>query len=687
MGFKEIASPLASMLVPVTPVRAGTKKAFLPDFPTTATTNFAQIDEWNKLYSDCNVACVARAEEGGAWFFEVDSPEVIPRMERQTGQKMPDTFKVRSRPGRGHFYFRHTKASMVMGNISQTYVIGQDWSVRTNREYVVGPGSIHPDTGQPYTALNWGIPIVEAPDWLIEWLLSQKVQKQAAPSTATAAEAPRNEKGLVPHGAIHGYMLTQAGKLRAQGLSEESIRVALRELVEKNCQPPIDWTKVDTMAKSICNFAPGEDKGLVLNQTPPAAAEQGPAPDEEPEETVSFEAIKYPVFPHWVMEGTSIYEGFAKPYCAHNSRIDYFMWAPAAALMMNYLGTKISVPFSSWKPSFYVVLIGKRGTTNKSSCMKDAISYFTYAGILAHYSKSMKAAEGRSLVWEVGSSEGLGTDMMRTNCKNVVLFYDELSALISKARIEGSSLYSTLLKMYDSNNFANSIKAKKDTYEIEEGTYCASLITATTDKMFTELWSQLVGEDSGLNDRFTWILQPEELPKKRLEHVVDFHEAALITRKFIDKAVTRGKYEFFDKTPLQKVLTMYDNRAAARAEKWALYFAIDLGLSEIDEDCVERGIEMVKYEYATKDYLQIFEAKNDESQIQQSILRIMKKNGGAMIKRDIERGLNAGQYGLTVWNKAYWALLNAGYIMESGRGVKNSPKMVHMLREMTTKAE
>jgi hypothetical protein len=672
MGFKDIAEPLARLGVPITPVRPGTKKAFLTDFPTTATTDLNQIDAWNKLYSDCGAACVARAEVGGVWFFEVDSPDVIPRLERQTGQTMPNTFKVRSRPGRGHFYFRHTPASMALGNISQTYIVGQDWSVRTNREYVVGPGSIHPDTKQPYTALNWGTPIAEAPEWLINWLLSQKIQKQATATT----EAPRNERGLVPHGAIHGYMLSEAGRLRNMGLGEEAIRVALRELVEKNCQPPIDWSKVDTMAKSICNFPEGENRSLALTQTPTAPEVL------EPEEVVSFETIDYPVFPSWVMEGTSIYEGFAKPYCAENSRIPYFMWAPAAAMMMNYLGTKVSVPFSSWKPSFYIVLIGRRGQTNKSSSMKDAMRYLNFASVLSYYSKNMKNADGKSIVWEAGSAEGLGTDMQRINCKNAILFYDELSALVSKARIEGSSLYSALLKMYESSNFGNSVKTKKDAFEVEEGTYCGTLITATTTQKFMELWSQLAGEDTGLNDRFTWILEPKELPKKKLERVVNFNEAALVTRKFIDAAVNKATYHFFDKTPLMKTLELYDNRAAARAEKWALYFCIDMGLSEIDEDCLERGIEMVKYEYAVKDYLEVFEAKNDESGIQQGVLRLLRKNNGVMEKRDVERALNSYKYGLSIWNKAYFALVNNGYIIEEGKGCKGNPRTIRMLRDM-----
>jgi len=673
MGFREIAEPLAKLGVPVTPVRPGTKAAFLPDFPTTATTDLDQIAVWDHQHPNCNVACVARAEENGIWFFETDSKDVLPRMQKDTGQTMPLTFSVRSRPGRGHYYFRHNNASKNLPNLSQTYVIGQDWSVRTNREYVVGPGSIHPDTGQPYTAMNWNTPIAEAPEWLVQWLVSQKIQKQ---DSTPVDDAVRNAQGLVPRGSIHGWMLSQAGRLRRAGLTQEEILPALLRLVHANCEGPIDESKVKTMSRSICNFEPTKEVTLVLDQV------SAFPPQEEPEETLNFDPIEYPVFPRHVMFGTSIYEGFVKPYCEDNSRIDYFMFMPTAVMMMNYLATKVNVPYASWKPSFYLVMIGKKGRANKSSSIKDAMKFLDYASVLSMYSKNIKNADGKSLVWEAGSPEGLGTDMMRTNCKNAVLFYDELSSLVGKARIEGSGMSSALLKLYDSGNFANSIKSKKDTFNIDPNTYCASLITATTDKKFSELWSQLAGEDTGLNDRFTWVLEPKTLPALKLEHAVNYQEAALATRKVIDAAVTKGTYQFFDKTPLQRILEIYGNRTAARAEKWALYFSIDLGLEEIDEDCVARGIEMVKYEESVKDYLMTFEAKNDESAIQQGVIRLLRKNGGTMEKRDVERALNAWKFGLTVWRKSFYSLVQEHYIVEEGRGCKGDPKMVRMLRDM-----
>lgn len=680
--FLEIASPLIAMGVPITPVRPGTKRAFLPDFPTTASTDPSQIEEWNRLYPDHNAACVARVEDGGVWFWEVDSPDVWQRLQKDTGHDgitEINTFRVRSRPGRGHLYFRQTESSKSLGNISQTYVLGQDWSVRTNREYVVAPGSIHPDTGLPYQALNWDTPIAEAPQWLIDWLVSQKIQKFSAPQGTSGAEVPRNANGKIPHGSIHGYMLTQAGKLRAMGLGQPEIEVALLKLVHDNCEPPIDDSKVIQMSHSITNFPAGENKSLVLNQSPAVVSQQ---PDYEPEEEIEFETIEYPVFPKWVMHGTSIYENFVKPYCDLNSRVDYFMWMPTAALMMNYLGTKVSVPLKGWKPSFYIVLVGEKGRANKSSSIKDGMKFLEFASVLQMYSKDIKNADGKTIVWEAGSPEGLGTDMQRTNSKNVVLFYDELSALVSKARIEGSGMNSALLKLYESGNFSNSIKSKRDAFSVAPDSYVATVITATTDRKFTELWSQLAGEDTGLDDRFTFVLQPESLPETKIQEVVSFHEGALKTRQLIDKAVNQGTFKFFDQTPFMEALKKYGTRAEIRAEKWALYFAIDMGLSEIDEDCVERGIALARYESEVKKYLMTFEAKNDESNIQQNIVRSLKKNRGLLELRELERTLHSSKYGTTLWNRALFGLINSGYLLLEGKGSKGSPRTIRLIKDM-----
>lgn len=133
---------------------------------------------------------------------------------------------------------------------------------------------------------------------------------------------------------------------------------------------------------------------------------------------------------------------------------------------------------------------------------------------------------------------------------------------------------------------------------------------------------------------------------------------------------------------MERILEVFGTRAEIRAEKFALYFAIDMGLDEIDEDCIERGIALVKYERAVKKYQMTFEAKNDEAQIQGSVVRLLRKNHGAMNTRDIEHNLRAEKYGTSLWGKAWEGMKRLGYIHETGRGVKGDPKITQLIRNM-----
>jgi hypothetical protein len=670
--LKDIATPLIARGIPITPVRPNSKAAFLEGWQQSATTVPEIIAQWDSRFPGHNAACVAKAQLGGYWFFEVDSPEVCERILQETGNIMPATFRVRSRPGRGHFYFEQTLASIAMGNIAQNDGIKfGDWSARVNNEYVVAPGSIHPHSLQPYTVVNDG-PIVEAPDWLVAWLISQKISAPKQP------EIVKDERGLVPHGQIHGYMLREAGRLRALGLGPEAIEVALLELVHKNCAPPIDDNKVKTMAQSICNFPPGENTALILNQTPSTL----PPADDEP--LPEFEPVPYPKFPHYVMEGTSLYEKYVKPICAENSRIDYFMWLTAETMLLNYIAPKIKIReafgLRPFRGSIYSVLIGQKGKTNKSSSVQDAMEYFNYAGCLQHASRDIKNADGKTLTWTVGSTEALGIGMQKSNCHNAILIYDELSQLVGKANIESSSVISHLLLMYESQKFENSIKSTKESFSINPDSYCTSLIACTTDKKFPELWSRLAGDDTGLNDRFMFIVQPETLPSPRPMKYITTAPGAIETKKLLDKAIMKGEYTVDTPDhPKMMELVNIDNRLAARAEKWAVAIAIDLGLDIIDDECIERGCAIVKYEIAAKEYLQSYEATTREGQIQQDIRRHLEMAGGRMAYRELLRKMHVDRFGTTLWNQAYGGLLKFGIIRQEGSGRKGDPMYVQLL--------
>ena len=163
MNFLEIAKPLAERGIPVIRLRHKSKIAADSDWPNLATTSLDTIKKWSDESPDCNVGCVFQAVEGGTWAFELDAPEVVQRIKDETGNSLPTTLRIRSRPGRGHIYFRHNAESLSkISNIAQGFVKHSDFSVRVSNQYCVGPGSLHPATGEPYEIVC-NAPIAECP--------------------------------------------------------------------------------------------------------------------------------------------------------------------------------------------------------------------------------------------------------------------------------------------------------------------------------------------------------------------------------------------------------------------------------------------------------------------------------------------------------------------------------------------
>lgn len=681
MGFyKDLALPLAARGIPTVPLRPRTKIAFISEWETLATTNPAQIELWDKQYPNANCASVAQDRLDGFWFLEGDRPEFFERLKKETGQGIPLTFIVRSRPGRGHIYFKQSAASITMGNIAQGFVKDGDWSARVSNAYVVSPGSLHPITGTPYEVLS-SAQIIEAPQWLIDWCISQRIEKKLSIS-------PDSEK--IPYGSHDVTLTSIAGKLRHNGMEEETLISALIEICEKRCvNYGADYKEMCAkIGHSICQHPIGKDDivlvgGKVAGTTVSATPDLSPLPIIEVEEATEIKVVPYPVFPEWIMHGTSIYGGLVKPVCDANSRIKEFLWLPAMALLLNYVGTRVRIDQNPNMPlSIFLAIIGRRGETHKSSSVSDAINYFEYAGMVGHGDASIRNADSRALVFTPASPEGLGKEMARLGCKNGILFYDELRALTNKAGIDGSTLTSSLLTLYESGKFQNIVKSQKDSFSLLPNTYCASLIACSTDKNFLGDWSRLAGKSTGLDDRFFFLYQPKILPEAKVYQHVPTQEAAIKTRQLVDLAVAKGSYSISDPHYLDDFVKRNENsgREEIRIEKFALGFAIDLGLDEIDSECLERAVRLIGYEKAAKKYLQMFEASTREGSIQLEILHHLQRAGGNLSLREIYRLLHPERLGTTLWSSAYFGLMKGGWCREEGKGSKGDPKKLVLLR-------
>ena len=693
--FKDIATPLIQLGIPVVPLRAHTKQAFLSDWPGKATTDQNQIDAWDREYPDANVASVAKGALGGVWFFEIDRPEVAQRVQADTGKLLFDipTFKVRSRPGRGHFYFKQSPRSIQTGNIAQGFVKNEDWSARIDNQYVVGPGSWHPDSGQQYRVID-NSPLTEAPDWLIDWCVSQKKVERFEYQEPTQREfkivdtTPEGPK--IPYGAHDTTLTSIAGKLHHENpdLGEDELCSRLIVICEARCEN--HGTDYREMCEKIAHSIGKRPVQIdVFKQSIEAQAEQLKLVQEvqqndEPEIETST-ILTRPIFPAWVMHGTSLWEGLVEPVEATSDKFAELIFMPAVVMYLNYLGNKVTVKNRPFIPSIFLGIISPYGKFFKSTSCEIAHEYFRVMNLATNHNQKLSNANGQTVIISPGSTEGLGLEMYRMQAKNAIIFFDELGKFIRKASIEHSSFTEDMLSFYEARRFSNSIKARKESFTFDSNSYCFSWMWCTTDRKFPSLWSKLPGDSSGLNDRMFFLITPDKEKKAQFHDQLDQFslEGMQKTKALISAATTRREYEYDEFSDVDRHFDGLEAREQTLTERLALYFAVDSGHDKIMYEDIEKAKALALYARATLAYLAPVEAETHDGRLAKVIVREVQHAGGKIEYRELYRKLDGLGQG-RLWMQVFKTLQDQN-ILAYREGIRGGPShkpaMVYLLKE------
>lgn len=247
--FLKAALPMAARNVRVVPTNtARVKECTRPNWPDIATTDLNQINRWAQECPDANCCSVAYGTVGELCILETDDNSVIEKIQAETGNDLQElrTFKVRSSPGHGHFYFRHSADSVAVGNIAQTEE--SKFSFRAHRQYVLSPNSVHPRTGKPYEAVDES-EIITIPDSLTTWLRNQK------PSASAKDDPVHNPELPIPDGERDIDLFKIACSMRSQfGWDENKIYEELLVINQERCVPPLSPETVRIKAHSACKY-------------------------------------------------------------------------------------------------------------------------------------------------------------------------------------------------------------------------------------------------------------------------------------------------------------------------------------------------------------------------------------------------------------------------------------------------
>ncbi len=201
--FLKIASAACALGFKITPLRKAIpgdpnsgKLPLLKAWQKRPSNSPRQIAEWAAQFPNHNVGIVCKRFVGETISLDCDAGGVVEQIEKESGQSMPVTHIVQSRPQsapwRRHFVFKQTAYSVkhLYKNINVKTVreSGDDdvtrYDVKCNNAQTVAAGSVR-NTGEVYSS-NGERPI-PIPNWLVDWIC-QDVEKFKASKAMKAWE-------------------------------------------------------------------------------------------------------------------------------------------------------------------------------------------------------------------------------------------------------------------------------------------------------------------------------------------------------------------------------------------------------------------------------------------------------------------------------------------------------------------
>jgi hypothetical protein len=285
----------------------GTKRCTTPGWEQRATNDLNTALAWARQDPYANIGLVGKQD--GLWALDVDDLSLI--TELQTVAKQHGgigTYTTATVSGGVHLIFRQNAASRTMGNISVKGDKNKEtMSARVDDRYVVLAGSwAHPfnDESIPlkqYTVYDADAPAIEAPQWLLDWVVSKDVK-----ATGSKIKEPFKAAadGGVSDGGRNNYLASFVGKMH-QSFNwdfEKMLRETLDEN-ERKCVPPLSNSEVESVVRSIAGYERVPE--MVLNQQPDPVQPVQFLMDEDPtwkyaipreEYEVQMDA-EYPVLP------------------------------------------------------------------------------------------------------------------------------------------------------------------------------------------------------------------------------------------------------------------------------------------------------------------------------------------------------------------------------------------------------
>jgi P4 family phage/plasmid primase-like protien len=165
---------------------------------------------------------------------DIDDQEKFERVCRDRGWFVPASRAHQTGSGKLHVLFEYPKDGKNYGNKScQRSPADWGFDIRGKGGQIVAPGSIHPDTGQPYEVIH-DDPILPCPDWLLSLYTDKPMDNGRHGKSGLS---PRLILKGVSEGQRDETLFKYACRLRTMGVSKDEAKLLVGE-VARNCTPP-----------------------------------------------------------------------------------------------------------------------------------------------------------------------------------------------------------------------------------------------------------------------------------------------------------------------------------------------------------------------------------------------------------------------------------------------------------------
>ena len=224
----------------------------ISDWPNKATTDLGWIKPWWTTWPDANIGLPTGSIN------RITVIDIDPRhggnetwAELLQHRTKPITTTVRTGSGGSHIYFTY-----IAGLRSSANTLGSGIDVRSDGGYVLGVGSLHA-CGERY-AVECGAGFAAAPDWLIELMTHRRGAKIAGGRRGKRKPASHWRRLLEE---IHdgegreAALVSLAGSLWRDGVSDDQLLSLLRQFNERHCRPPKPDSDLQRIANSIKGYA------------------------------------------------------------------------------------------------------------------------------------------------------------------------------------------------------------------------------------------------------------------------------------------------------------------------------------------------------------------------------------------------------------------------------------------------